>query len=223
MVKIPLIHLFSKREGCLELLENIVGVIESCDPNLEGHSLNVKNLTLMLFEMLPFTYRIQIDLYQLSLAALLLDLGKLGLPREIINKAGKLEDKEKRIMSHHPEIGAMIISRVRGFNQVSQWVKYHHERFDGKGIYHMKGKKIPLESRILAVVDTFSALIMDRSYKSSMSYPEAISELRLVAGTQLDAEIVEYFCRIPPKKIERSLNKVQRKIESLTYNTSDFE
>ena len=223
MIKIPLIHSFSKKEVCIELLENIVGVIESCDPNLEGHSLNVKNLTLMLFDMLPFSYRIQIDLYQLSLAALLLDLGKLGLPREIINKAGKLDDKEKRIMSHHPEIGAMVINRVKGFHQVSQWVKYHHERFDGKGNYHMKGKQIPLESRILAVVDTFSALIMDRSYKSSMTYPEAISELRLVAGTQLDADLVEYFCRIPPKKIERSLTKVQRKMESFTYKDSDFE
>ena len=223
MVKIPLIHSFSKKENCLDLLENIVGVIESCDPNLEGHSLNVKNLTLMLFDMLPFRYRIQIDLYQLSLAALLLDLGKLGLPRDIINKAGKLEAQEKRIMSHHPEIGAAVIGRVRGLRQVSVWVKYHHERFDGKGNYHLKARQIPLESRILAVVDTFSALIMDRSYKSSMTYPEAITELRLVAGSQLDPELVEYFCRIPPKKIERSLNKVQRKIESLTYKTSDFE
>ena len=223
MIKIPLLEGFAKRENCIDLLENLIGVIESCDPNLEGHSLNVKNLTSMLYDMLPFRYRVRLDLYQLSLAALLLDLGKLGLPREIINKGGKLDDKEIRIMHRHPEIGARILSRVKGFRKISDWVKFHHERVDGKGYYKMKGRQIPLESRILAVADTFSALVMNRSYKSSLTYAEAISELKLVAGAQLDQEIVEYFCRIPPKKIERSLKKVQRKMDSFAYKDGDLE
>ena len=223
MTKLPFSQGLRSDNDCLELLENIIGVIECGDPNLEGHSINVRNLTSMLYDMLPFRIRARINLDMLSYAALLLDLGKLGLPRELINKGGKLDEGERKMMQRHPEIGSRVLSKIKPFSSISKWVKYHHERVDGKGYYHLKGKQIPLESRILAVADTFSALMMNSNYKSSLSYPEAISELKFVAGTQLDAEIVEYFCRIPPKKIERSMEKVRHQMESYIYKEEDFQ
>ena len=217
MIKLPLNKGVCKDEDCLDLLENLIGLIESRDPNLEGHSINVKNLTSMLYDMLPFRIRSRLNLDMLLYAAILLDLGKLALPKEIVNKGGKLEENERMIMQRHPEIGAEILSRIKPLKSVAEWIKFHHERVDGHGYHHLKGKEIPLESRILAVADTFSALMMDRNYKSSLSYPEAITELKLVAGTQLDAEIVEYFCRIPPKKIEKSMKKIKLQMESYIY------
>ena len=192
-----------------QILETVIGFVEAWDPNLEGHTINVRNLTLLLYDELPLRYRIRLNPKRLSCAALLLDFGKLGVPYDIIIKRGKLEDGEKAILRQHPEIAARILNQIPSFEKIAEWITYHHERVDGKGYYHFEGSEIPLESRILAVVDTFSALTMERNYKSSLTYTEAIAELKLVAGKQLDAEIVEYFCQIPLRKIEESLGAVK--------------
>lgn len=203
------IQFMRAEEHGMKILETLVGFVEAGDPNLEGHTINVRNLTLMIYDELPFRYRMKINPLKLSYAALLLDLGKLGIPYSIITKSGKLEDSEKKILSRHPEIGSNIISLIPDFEKIAEWVKYHHERMDGKGYYHLKGNEIPFESRMLAVADTFSALTMERNYKSSLTYSEAIAELKLVAGSQLDSEIVDYFCNVPLRKIEESLGDVK--------------
>ena len=196
-------------EHGMEILETVIGFVESCDPNLEGHTINVRNLTLMLYDELPLRYRMKLNPSRLAYAALLLDLGKLGVPYNIITKTGKLEDFEKALLGKHPEIGARILNQIPSFEKIALWIKYHHERVDGKGYYHLSKNKIPFESRILAVADTFSALTMERNYKSSLTYSEAIAELKLVAGTQLDSELVDYFCKIPLRNIEESLRDVK--------------
>lgn len=202
------------------ILETIVGVIEAGDPNLEGHSLHVRNLTMLIYENLPFGQRIRINPRNLEYASLLLDVGKLGVPRSIINKSGKLLPEEWDLIRRHPELAVKILQPITSFDVISNWIKYHHERVDGTGYYHLKNEQIPLASRLIAVADTYSAMTMERSYRATMPHEVAIMELRRAAGTQLDPEIVNIFCQIPYKKIEMSMAEVRKAMDR--YEDGDF-
>ncbi|MBQ9043392.1 MAG: HD domain-containing protein [Eggerthellaceae bacterium] len=172
-------------------------VIEARDPNLKGHSRHVQRLTGELYEALPDHMRRQLNKTNLEYAALFHDLGKLGVSESILNKPGKLTPEEWDIMLQHPQIGVQIIEPVGSFDDISDWILYHHERVDGKGYYKLPGDQIPLGARVIAVADVFSAIFMRRPYKDAANYEECIAELKRSAGTQLDAEIVEAFCSIP--------------------------
>lgn len=204
----------------MEILETVVGVIEAGDENLDGHSLHVQNLAMLMYDSLPFFKRVRINAMNLQYAALFLDIGKLGIPRSIIAKKGKLLPRERELIQRHPEICVELFEKIPSFTTVTYWVKYHHERVDGNGYYHLKGNDIPLASRILAVADTYSAITMDRSYRASLPYENAISELRLVAGTQLDAELVELFCSISKKKVVDCMLDVRNRMKK--YQSGDF-
>lgn len=204
----------------MKVFETLVGVIEAGDENLDGHSLHVQNLTMLIYDYLPFFDKMRINPINLQYASLFLDIGKLGIPRSIINKKGKLTQKEKELIQRHPEICIDIFEKIPSFTTVTYWVKYHHERVDGNGYYHLKGKDIPLASRILAVADTYSAITMDRSYRPSLPYENAIAELKLVAGRQLDSDIVDIFTSIPKKKIITCMDNVRGRMKR--YQTGDF-
>ncbi len=204
----------------MTVLETILGVIEAGDPNLEGHSLHVRNLTLLLYDYLPLTQRLKINVHNLEYAALLLDVGKLGVPRSIINKSGKLQPEEWDLIRRHPELAVKILQPITAFDMISNWIKYHHERVDGTGYYHLRNDQIPLASRLIAVADTYSAMTMERSYRATMTHEEAVAELRRAAGSQLDAEIVRIFVHIPYSKIEESLNEVRTAMRR--YEDGDF-
>ena len=197
----------------LSLLTALIGVVEMRDPNLEGHSLHVRNLSMLLYDNLPWSYRVRIPLRDLQFTALLLDVGKLCIPSAIIEKSGKLKKNELDLIRHHPEMSEKVLLRVKGFSKIAKWIKYHHERVDGNGLFKLKGEEIPLASRIVAVADTFSALTMERNYKPRLSYEEANTELRLVAGTQLDKNLVKYFCAIPIRDIEKSMDEVKKQMK----------
>ena len=149
-------ELRTAEERAMSLLEAMVGVIEAGDPNLEGHSIHVRNLTMLLYDSLPLGLRLKINPHNLEMAALLLDVGKLGVPRSIINKAGKLEPEEWDFIRRHPEIAVKILQSIKSFDTISLWIKYHHERVDGSGYYHLRNEQIPLASRLIAVADTYS-------------------------------------------------------------------
>ena len=204
----------------IELLKAIVGVLEAGDPNLDGHSLHVQKLTMLMYAHLPLHQRIAINPYNLEYASLLLDVGKLGVPRSIIQKAGKLEKDEWEFMRRHPGIGVKILHPVAMSSPILRWIKYHHERVDGSGYYHLEKDEIPLASRIIAVADTYSAVTMERSYKASLTYEEAISELKLAAGTQLDPALVDIFCSIPLRKIEACKADVHKQMQR--YDEENF-
>ena len=193
----------------MELLEILICVMEAGDPNLDGHSLHVHYLTMIMYEYLPPLYREKINEENLKYASLFLDMGKLGIPRSIISKPGKLTAEEMAVMKRHPEICTKILAPVCSFPVIADWILYHHERVDGKGYHGLKGDEIPLASRMIAVADTYSALTMDRTYKASMNYDDAIIELKQAAGTQLDEELVKCFCEIPRHLIDESMKKVQ--------------
>ncbi|MCR5188055.1 MAG: HD domain-containing protein [Treponema sp.] len=201
------------QDRMMELLECLEGIIEAGDKNLDGHSMHVKELSMLIYEFLPPNKRLEINPYNLQYAALLLDIGKLGIPREIIDKDGKLTAEEWALIRRHPEIGTKILESIPSFGLIRTWIKYHHERVDGAGYYKLKQDEIPYASRLLAVADTYSALTMNRSYKAALPYDSAISELKLVSGSQLDKELVDLFCEIPISRIEGCKEKVESKME----------
>ncbi|MCR4734678.1 MAG: HD domain-containing protein [Treponema sp.] len=201
------------QDRMMELLECLEGIIEAGDQNLDGHSIHVKELSLLIYEFLPAKKKVKINPYNLQYAALLLDIGKLGIPREIIDKDGKLSPEEWALIRRHPEIGRKILSSIPSFELICTWIKYHHERVDGGGYYKLKQDEIPYASRILALADTYSALTMIRSYKAALPYESAISELKLVSGSQLDKELVDLFCSIPINRIENCKQTAQKRME----------
>ena len=129
------------------------------------------------------------------LAGLLHDLGKAGISKRILNKPGKLTEEEFAEIKEHPPLGSMmIISEIEALQQVVPIVRHHHEHFDGRGYPDgLAGQDIPLEARILGVVDAFDAMTHERSYRKAMSREEALAELERGAGTQFDAAVVEAF------------------------------
>jgi HD-GYP domain-containing protein (c-di-GMP phosphodiesterase class II) len=136
-------------------------------------------------------------------AAILHDIGKIGIPDSVLNKSGELTPEERHLIEQHATLGKKILEPT-SYQLIGEIVCCHHERIDGKGYSKIPADKIPLESKIIAVADTFSALCTDRVYRPKKSYEEAVQIIKDVAGTQLDAEIVKAFCAIPKKELEDS-------------------
>lgn len=130
-------------------------------------------------------------------SALLHDIGKIGIPENILNKTGKLTEEEYEVMKRHVEASVEIIRHLPSMDYVIPAVIGHHERYDGKGYpRRIAGKDIPLAARILCIADSFDAMVSKRSYKSSMSVDFAINELEKGAGTQFDPELVPGFVEL---------------------------
>lgn len=130
----------------------------------------------------------------ISVAGLLHDIGNIALSDEIALKTGKLTDEDWVEIKRHPEIGYRILSSVNELAEIADFVLSHHERWDGKGYPKgLVGEEIPLQSRIISVVDAFDAMVTNRTYREAYTYELAISELIKSAGTQFDPEIVKVF------------------------------
>ncbi|MBR3635698.1 MAG: HD domain-containing protein, partial [Lachnospiraceae bacterium] len=133
----------------------------------------------------------------LEFAALMHDVGKLGIPEKILNKPAKLSDEEWDIMKTHPKLGVNILKPLGSFSEILPWIEYHHERLSGKGYYGIPDSQIPYAAKIIAVADTYAAITMRRSYKPPRAHEEAIKIMKEVSGEQLDQDLVEIFCNIP--------------------------
>ena len=189
------------KERSIDVAEIIISAIDARDPNLNGHRRHVQNVTMTLFRHLSPSLKSGINPVSLEYASLMHDVGKLGIPESILNKPAKLSDDEWKVMKMHPKIGVEILQPLRSFKEITPWIEYHHERIDGKGYYGIPGDKIPLAARIIAVADTYSAITMRRSYKDPKTHDEAVAIIRDIAGTQLDAELVDIFIKIPKEEL----------------------
>ncbi|MCR5789291.1 MAG: HD domain-containing protein [Lachnospiraceae bacterium] len=189
------------KENCLNIAETLIGVVDARDPNLKGHSQYVRNLCMLLYDYLPLEKRSRLNRVSLEFAALMHDIGKLGIPEEILNKPEKLTEEEWKIMRNHPKLGVDILKPLFSFREIFPWIEYHHEQISGQGYYGILKDSIPFASRLISVADTYSAITMRRSYKEPRSYEEAVAIMIEVAGKQLDAELVEIFCQIPKKRV----------------------
>jgi HD-GYP domain-containing protein (c-di-GMP phosphodiesterase class II) len=136
----------------------------------------------------------EIELRDIEAASLLHDIGKIGLPDSILLKPGKLTPEEYAITKKHPEYGWAILRSVPGFERASLLVLHHHERYDGKGYpAGLSGEEIPLGSRIVAIVDSFDAMLSNRAYRGALPVDEAVRRLIADTGTQFDPGISPLF------------------------------
>jgi len=182
------------RENYLNTVEALVQALEAKDTYTSGHSTRVGKLAVAIAEGLEMR---EDKIESLKYAAALHDVGKIGVSETILNKDGKLMDAEWEAIRSHPVIGQTIIKGIKFLFDIGEVVRHHHERFDGKGYPDgIKGAEIPLESRIIAVADTYDAITSDRSYRKGSTHDEAISELKRVSGSQLDPALVEIFCKV---------------------------
>ena len=151
----------------------------------------------------------QID--ELSLIAVLHDIGKVTIADSILLKAGKLTKKEWEAMKRHPEIGYKIASSSLQLAPIAEGILYHHERWDGNGYPGgLKGKNIPLLSRIITIVDSYDVMINGRPYKEPMTREEVIEELGRCAGTQFDPELVKDFIQIIKKDFSKNIESLHQ-------------
>ena len=189
------------RERSIEVAKVLVGIIDARDPYLNGHSHHVQKLTMLLYRYLPRHLKNSVNPVSLEYAALLHDVGKLGVPESILNKPAKLDPEEWEVIVSHPSVGVKSLKPLHSFDEIDDWILYHHERIDGKGYYKLKADQIPLASRMIAIADTYSAIRMRRSYKEPKDYGQAIALMREVSGKQLDSELLEIFAAIPEEEI----------------------
>jgi len=202
--------LATAKKRSIDIAEVLVGVIDARDPNLNGHSLQVQAVTMLFYRYLPSSIKKDINPVSLEYAALMHDVGKLGVPEAILNKPAKLDDNEWTVMRTHPEVGVKIMRPLSSFDTISEWILYHHERVDGKGYYGKSAEEIPTASKIIAIADTYSAIMMRRAYKPPKTHEEAIAIIKAVAGTQLDKDLVAVFVSIPKKELEACMpEKIQ--------------
>lgn len=188
-------------ETHLETIKALISAIEVRDKYTMGHSEHVANLSVLICKKLSK----DCDKDMIEYAGLLHDIGKIGIPEDILNKPGKLSDFEFDIIKTHPKIGNDIIKNISGLDKISEWILYHHERIDGKGYYNIKKERIPLEARIIAVADTFSALVTNRPYREGMKYEKTIEIMKECSGKQLDAEILDVFLNIPVEELDKCM------------------
>jgi HD-GYP domain-containing protein (c-di-GMP phosphodiesterase class II) len=135
--------------------------------------------------------------YQVEVAALLHDIGKIGVPDAILKKSGSLTDEERAVINRHPEYSWSILRLFPGLEQASLYVLHRHENIDGTGYpAGLKGQDIPLVSRIISVIDAYDAMVSNRCYRKGLPPGEAFSRLVRSSGTQFDPEAVQAFIPI---------------------------
>lgn len=165
------------------------------DRETEGHAQRVaRYMDLMARELRAPN----VDVRTLRRGALLHDLGKIGIPDEILRKTGELDGSEWRVMKRHPAYGARILAGIPYLSGAAEIVRHHHEHFDGSGYPDgLAGEDIPLGARIFALADALDAMTSDRPYRRAMSLEDAISEIERCGGKQFDPVMVNAFLRIP--------------------------
>ena len=142
------------------------------------------------------------DLYQLEVAALLHDIGKIGIPDSILKKEGKLTDEERALMNKHPEYSWSILRAFPELDKASLYALHHHESYDGRGYPGgLKGNEIPIGSRIVAVIDSYDAMISNRCYRKGFPREEAVRRLVADSGRQFDPVVVTAFVEIAEREV----------------------
>lgn len=180
-----------------ELATSLAGAIDAKDPYTKGHSTSVSKYSEALARALNLP---EAEVQRIKLGALLHDVGKIGIPENVLKKPTHLSDEEWEIMKQHPSIGAeKVLMQNEALKDLIPMVKYHHEHIDGSGYpCQLKGDEIPLEARIVAVADVYHALISDRPYRKGLGVEKACEILQDGAGVQWDAELVRKFIQIAP-------------------------
>jgi diguanylate cyclase (GGDEF)-like protein/PAS domain S-box-containing protein len=176
------------------IVQTLMKTLSARDFITEGHADRMKVLVVNLSRHLGLSDR---RINDITLLAQFHDIGKLGIPDNILFKKGPLNPEEKETMQRHAEIGYNIAKSAKELQHISDWILWHHEWWNGNGYPRgLKGETIPLECRILAIVDAYDAMTNDRPYRKALSKLEALQELHKCAGTQFDPKLVTEFLNI---------------------------
>ncbi len=188
-------YLFETSErNYIQAISALASAVDAKDPYTHNHSRNVAAYVLSVASRMKLPPR---EIALLNNSALLHDIGKIGIPEAILNKESSLTDEEYDIIKTHPEVGYNILRPVTAFGSFINTVRYHHERFDGKGYpAGLSAEEIPFHARIIAVADCFDAMTSDRVYRKSPGIDFAIEEIAKHSGTQFDPEISKVFLSV---------------------------
>jgi len=178
----------------LSAIASLVKTLEARDPYTKNHSINVRALAVQLARVVGLPDK---QCKQISLAAKLHDLGKIGLSEAILNKPGRLTEEEMRQVREHPVIGVEILSPIIRSKTVLAAIRGHHERLDGGGYPDgLAGDDIAMEARVIAIADCFDAITSCRAYRMPLPRKVALELIRAGAGTQFDARLVNSFLNL---------------------------
>ena len=175
----------------IEFVHALASALDARDTYTAGHSSRVSAFSCLIGRVLNMTPR-QID--DLRVGALLHDIGKVGIPDRVLQKAGRLDPEEFEQIRQHPQIGRRILEGVAGFARFLDSVELHHENWDGSGYpYGLAGEQVPLAARIIHVADAYDSITSDRPYRRGLTHGVAADILQQHSGTQFDPEIVRIF------------------------------
>lgn len=197
---------FDSRDEIEHFVSSLVLALESKDEYSKNHSARVAKYAALLARDMGFDEDFVSHVF---VASLFHDLGKIGIPDQILTKPKKLTNNEFEIIMKHPEKSERICSPIKSFQKILPIIRAHHERFDGTGYPdELKGEGIPLESRIIAVADSFDALTSNRSYRHAFNLARVMEILESHRNTQWDGEIVDLFVKnFDEARIVRELQK----------------
>ena len=178
-----------------DTLEALGGALDAKDAETEGHSQRVTAFTIAIAKAMDVDRSL---LRHIARGAFLHDIGKMGIPDQILRKPGPLTAEEREIMRKHCEIGYAVLERIPFLKEAAEIVLAHQESYDGSGYPRgLKGAQIPLGARIFAVADTLDAMISDRPYRKAVPISAARAEIQLYSGRQFDPHVVEVFLAQP--------------------------
>ncbi|MEW5952805.1 MAG: diguanylate cyclase [Bacillota bacterium] len=185
------------RESYLATIYALAATIDAKDKYTYGHSANVTRYATTIAESMGLTGEMLEIIRQ---AAFLHDIGKIGVPEQVLNKKDPLNEHEWGILMAHVDVGVAILKNVPSLSEAIPDIHSHHERYDGGGYPRgLKGDKIPLGGRILSVADAFDAMTSNRPYRKAMSVAMALTELKRHAGAQFDPDVVDVFVKLIQK------------------------
>jgi len=169
----------------------LIKALEAKDFCTRGHSQRVTMYSVGIARGMAYPSDRLVDLRR---AAILHDLGKIGIQEAVLNKPGRLTEDEISEVGRHPEVAVQILSPIPFFRKLLPVILHHHERFDGLGYpARLTGEEIPLDSRIMAIADAYDAMTSDRAYRKALPREDALAEIHRCAGTQFDPEVVSVF------------------------------
>lgn len=172
---------------------SILKALNAKDKYTYGHCMRVCYFSMVVGQELQLEDE---EMYDLQMAALFHDIGKIGTPDAILNKPSRLTDDEFKVMRNHPEMSYNILKEFFNFEKIAISAKHHHERYDGRGYPdRLKGEEIPLFARIILIADTFDAMTSTRVYRKGLSYNVAYAELKEFSGSQFDPGLVKHFIK----------------------------
>lgn len=187
------------REQSLKMVMALISLTEAKDPYAGGHSLNVAEKAVAIGEVMGLSKE---EIEDLRVAALLHDIGKIGIPSEILHKPSRLTMAEFEVMKSLPAASAEIVQAFEPLAATIPAILYHHERYDGEGYPDgLRGEEIPLLARVLAVANSIEAMRSERPYRPAMTREEMMATLKEGAGSQWDPQVVKAALKMLEKAL----------------------